>query len=317
MTNKTSIVTASRLNLRSTPATDQPPIAGLARGTSVEILEVCGRWYRVGTKHGPGYVHGDYLRLIDDDPAAGFLHERDELRAAPLPAAAAERIAVEPDFSSVETKLAGSWNRLGGLLSLLSGILGLDPAVAVAVLYVESGGRGFARDGRMIIRFENHIFWRRWGRRHPERFHAHFRFNEGKSWQGHRVRTHADGGWEPFHGNQDGEWRVLELARRLDEAAALRSISMGGPQIMGFNHAAIGYDSVGEMFDRFQADVRYHVLGLFDFLKGAGTTSPMLEALRRERFEDFASRYNGPGQAAIYGDRIATYYERFRTLRGS
>ena len=58
-----------------------------------------------------------------------------------------------------------------------------------------------------------------------------------------------------------------------------------------------------------------HILGLFDFLKGPGTTSPMLEALRREKFEDFASRYNGPGQAAIDGERIATYYERFRALR--
>ncbi|MCP4658302.1 MAG: DUF3380 domain-containing protein [bacterium] len=315
MASKTGIVTASRLNLRPTPATDKPTIAGLARGTSVEILEVSGKWYRVGTKHGTGYVHGDYLRLVDDDPAAGFLHERDELQAAPLPPPAAERISVQPGFSSVETKLAGSWNRLGGLLSTLSNVLGIDPAVAIAVLYVESGGRGFAGDGRMIIRFENHVFWRRWGRSNQERFDGHFRFSASKSWHGHRFRAGADGAWDSFHGSQSGEWRVFELARRLAEEAAMKSISMGGPQIMGFNHSAIGYESVGEMFDRFQADVRYHILGLFDFLKGAGTTSRMLEALRRERFEDFASRYNGPGQAAIYGDRIATYFERFRTLR--
>jgi len=316
MASKTGIVTAPRLNLRSTPATEKPPIAGLARGTSVEILEIVRDWYRVRTQHGTGYVHGDYLRLIDDDPAVGFLHEREALRTAPLPPAAAERISPQPGFSSVEKKLAGSWNRQGGLLTTLSDLLGIDPAVAVAVLYVESGGRGFGADSRMIIRFENHVFWRRWGVSAPERFHAHFRFNASKSWQGHGFRATPDGAWESFHGKQSGEWRVFEFARQLAEPEAMQSISMGGPQIMGFNHSAIGYESVGEMFDRFQADIRYHILGLFDFLKGPGTTSPMLEALRREKFEDFASRYNGPGQAAIYGERIATYYERFRALRG-
>ena len=79
----------------------------------------------------------------------------------------------------------------------------------------------------------------------------------------------------PFHGNQNLEWQVFEFARNLNEPAAMRSISMGGPQIMGFNHSRIGYDSAREMFDTFQADIRYHVLGLFDFIKGSGTTSPL------------------------------------------
>jgi len=74
-----------------------------------------------------------------------------------------------------------------------------------------------------------------------------------------------------FHGKQDQEWRVFEFARKLSEPAAMRSISMGGPQIMGFNHSRIGYDSAGEMFHAFESDIRYHVLGLFDFIKGSGS----------------------------------------------
>lgn len=118
-----------------------------------------------------------------------------------------------------------------------------------------------------------------------------------------------------FHGKQDQEWRVFEFARKLNEPAAMRSISMGGPQIMGFNHSRIGYDSAGEMFHAFESDIRYHVLGLFDYIKGSGTTSPMIEALQRNNFESFASYYNGPGQAAHYGHLIANHFEDFNDLR--
>ena len=38
--------------------------------------------------------------------------------------------------------------------------IGIPYAVARAILQVESGGRSFADDGRMIIRFEPHIFYR-------------------------------------------------------------------------------------------------------------------------------------------------------------
>ena len=95
----------------------------------------------------------------------------------------------------------------------------------------------------------------------------------------------------------------------------MRSISMGAPQIMGFNFAGIGYESVGEMFNAFESDIRYHILGLFDFLKGSGTTSPMIFALQRKRFEDFAARYNGRGQAAKYGEWIENAFETFRKLQ--
>ena len=84
---------------------------------------------------------------------------------------------------------------------------------------------------------------------------------------------------------------------------------------MGFNHSRIGYDSAKEMFDAFQTDIRYHILGMFDFIKGPGTTSPMIEALQRNNFQSFASYYNGPGQAARYGHLIESHFEDFNGLR--
>jgi hypothetical protein len=89
---------------------------------------------------------------------------------------------------------------------------------------------------------------------------------------------------------------------------------MGGPQIMGFNSARIGYDSVEEMFTNFSADIRFHILGLFDFLRGPGTTSPIIEALQRQNYVQFASFYNGKGQAPVYGARIESYVQAFESI---
>jgi hypothetical protein len=210
---------------------------------------------------------------------------------------------------------AAAWNRYGGLLAELCESTDLPPAAAVGVLCVESSGRGMADTGRMIIRFENHVFWDRWGKAHPDAFRRHYTFDAAKRWTGHKYRAGPADPWKALHGvGQAAEWEAFTLARGLDAEAAYESISMGAAQIMGFNHAAIGYDSAEEMFARFSADERYHVLGLFDFVKGAGRTSPMLEALRRGEYEQFATRYNGTGQAAAYGARIRSAAAAFERL---
>jgi hypothetical protein len=75
----------------------------------------------------------------------------------------------------------------------------------VAVLAVESRGQGFGLDGRMIIRFENHVFWRQWGKDNNDVFDEHFRFNPTKRWTNHEFRENPDEGWNRFHGNQKQE----------------------------------------------------------------------------------------------------------------
>ncbi len=315
MSETVGVVTASVLNLRAEPSTDGEVVGKLERGSRVTVLEPAGAWYRVAAGDLEGFVHGDWLTVLDASPAAGFLRDREDLVSVPLAPADAERIAIGPGFTAVQRQAAGTWNGQGGLLGTLSGAVRVPAAGSVAVLCVESGGRGFGADGRMVIRFENHHFWKWWGEAHAETFAEHFRFDRDKRWLGHELRAGDAEPWSKVHTGQAGEWRVFDFARGLDEAAAIRSISMGGPQILGSNHHLLGYDSPREMFDRFQADVRFQILGLFDFVKGPGTTSPMLEALRRGRFEEFASRYNGSGQAAEYGERIRSSFEAFEAVR--
>ena len=207
---------------------------------------------------------------------------------------------------------------MGGLLDRLSIILKIDPAVAMAILCVESTGRGFASDGqttrpgRMIIRFENHVFWKYWGKSHPSDFSAHFKFDPSRAWRGHKFRRSAKGKWVLSHRKgQPGEWEAFELARSKHEEFALYSISMGLPQIMGFNHARIGYKSAKKMFDSFNSGERNQIIGLFDFVNA---DSKMIRLLRKEDFAAFAKLYNGPARAAVYADRLEKYCQEFKVL---
>jgi len=205
------------------------------------------------------------------------------------------------------------WNNYGGLLEGLSKMLEIEPAVAAAVLCVESKGKGFARDGRMIIRFENHIFWKYWGKSHPSFFFSHFRFDSHKAWRGHKFRGSLKNGWTTFHQKgQAGEWEVFEFARSKHQRFSMYSISMGMPQIMGFNHKKIGYESVTHMFNSFAQSERNQIIGLFDFI--GGINSNMGGALRKKEFLTFAKQYNGPGKAKVYANRIKIYYELIKDI---
>lgn len=308
MPDRTAIVTASSLNVRTAPDVSSTRLTALPRDTVVEVKERVGGWYRI--RHGAveGFVSGDYLRLQLPAAGAGFLAARDDLRAVPLQPPHSETIQLGPHATRSERSVAATWNSFGGLLRPLSETIGIPTPAAVSVLCVESGGQGYV-DGRMVIRFENHVFFDHWGKRNPARFAAHFTFDRARRWQGHKFRPGNSGPFAAFHGDQKAEWRVFDFARTLSEPAAMRSISMGAPQIMGFNHAMIGYDSVREMFDAFSSDVRFQILGLFDFIKGSGSSSRMVQALERGQFDQFATLYNGPGQAAIYGDRIRSHCE--------
>jgi len=210
--------------------------------------------------------------------------------------------------------LAKAWNSYGGLLEMMADVLGFAPAAAVAVLCAESSGDGFGPDGRMKIRFENHVFYSRWGKHNQAKFADHFKYDSGQKWKGHYWRSNKDLPWEKLHTRslgQKGEWAVLEFALTLDDEAAYDSISMGAPQVMGFNSEKVGYDTAGEMFTAWKMGDREQILGLFDFIR---SSHKMVRALRDKDYEAFAYRYNGSGQAAHYGEIIEGYVEQAQAI---
>jgi hypothetical protein len=281
----TGVVDATAgLRLRQGPGTDTETLAILPHESEVRVLMDEGSWLNVESEAGAGYVHRDFV-----------------LRAG-------QKARLSPD---VVRAVLRTWLRFKDLLTEQAARLAIDPAVAVAVLITESGGRAFDSATRnMIIRFENHQFFEFWGKHHPEQFNRHFDFNRSprEGWKNHRWRRDPDGEWLPCHpGAQEREWEVFDFARQLNEDAAIRSISMGAPQIMGFNHGVLGYNTPRAMFDAFQQGEEAQIDGLFRFIRG----QRLDEHLRKGDFLAFARSYNGPGQPEFYRDLIRNYVDAF------
>ncbi len=312
-------VTADTLNLRAGPGADEAILDRLPANAPVLVLQEQGAWLRVEANGREGFVSRSFVALQDEQLPAGFLQNRPALQAITLPPPVSKLFEASTVQTPSERRLAYIWNRCGRLLAVLADELHIAPALAAAVAAVESGGYAFATDGRLIIRFENHLFLHHWGRAHRELFDQHFAFDAQTPWQGHRWRPSPDGEWQTQHqalqdldANQQAEWKTFLFAATLDAHAARLSISMGAPQILGSNHAVIGYESVEQMFDAFAAGERAQFVALFDFVKAS---PERVAALQRQDYLTFAALYNGPGQSALYAALIEAQVQDVRPTR--
>ena len=246
---------------------------------------------------------------------AGFYKDAPALRNAPLTPAS----AIPEPSSGMAKALAKTYNRLGGLMSALASQLSVEVPSILAVWYVESGGRVHT-PGRAVIRFENHLFFRLWGKAHPDVYDRHFRHGgrngvAGKSWQNHQFRDNPSKPFEACHKTgQSHEYRVLDFSRRLDDEAALKSISIGGPQILINNYRILGYASPLAMYEAFQNSERYHVLGFVDFCARRYKAGGMFKALREHDWRTFARGYNGAGQVDAYAAKLLKAYNTAKEI---
>lgn len=307
--------TTASVNLRAEANTDSIILEVLPPDTQVHVWQSQGGWLYVADTMRSGYLYSAYVQVGPPEPTGEQGGEKPKpFPEVPLEPPDSEKIDPGSNPTYVERQVASLWNRMGGLLKALAAHLEIDPATAVAVLTVESGGRAFDANGRMIIRFENHVFYDRWGKDNLDVFQQHFQFNSGQRWTGHQWRPAAHEAWRTCHTSQDEEWRVFEFARILNDTATKLSISMGGAQIMGFNYATLGYDTVQQMFDAFSVSERDQIIGFFNFVRGRTSESPRIAALQALDFVTFARLYNGPGQAAQYGAAIRSAYDTFYGL---
>lgn len=185
----------------------------------------------------------------------------------------------------------------GGSVSQPDGII--DPLVLEAILAIESGGSGL-REGRVVIRFEPHIFRQQLG--DDATFATLFRYGS-PAWTGREF--YADGRWQSMEtGGQPMQWRAYELAASVRPEAAARSMSMGAAQIMGFNHARVGYPSARAMLHAFRSEP-VQVIALINFLL---SDSALWRAVQARNWREVARRYNGPGQVDYYAALLEGKY---------
>lgn len=145
---------------------------------------------------------------------------------------------------------------------------GIDKAALIAFISVESGGKGFGADGRLLIQFEPHWFKK-------------------------KAPYAPTGAWS-VNGieKQSAEWIAFESAAETNIAAAIESTSIGLPQIMGFHYARLGYHAAIEMWSDFSESEDNQILALVKFIK---TDASLLSAIMQKDWHKIASIYNGAG----------------------
>ncbi len=209
-----------------------------------------------------------------------------------------------PSYTSISHPIYATYERNAEIIVKIADFLKVDVTTALAVMSVESRGEGFSPDtGDILIRFENHIFNKRWGIHNPSTFKSNFRFDAKRKWQEHTYR-HQDH-WVSVHQDQEHEHNALELAKSLSTQDAYASASYGLPQIMGFHYERLGFETPEQMFIYMQANEEQQLILFFDFIK---SDPSLLKAFQDRDWRTFARIYNGSGQVDFYSKFLERQY---------
>lgn len=163
---------------------------------------------------------------------------------------------------------------------------GYEYAAVKAVIVVEGSGRGYdEKTGKIKIQFEPH-----WYKKYDELDGA----SGGGIWQQNKVET------------QPGEWKAFNDAFAKDPDAAMLATSWGIMQVMGFNHKAVGFATVGEMVDFAKESEANQVLLGVRFIK---QNRHLDLAIQEHDWKKFAFYYNGPKYAeGRYDEKLTKAY---------
>jgi len=216
--------------------------------------------------------------------------------------------AATKGLKGLDLTMAGIYNARGKYLKEQAAKMGVSAADLAAVLLVESRGRGFDEEGNVITRFENHVFFKRWGEKNKKVFDQHFTFDPETRHKGHTFRKGTTGAFATFHNNNAKELEVLAFARTLDDTVALESASYGAAQVMGFNFAKLGYSNVQAMVTDFATGIRPQLDGMISFIK---STKLCMDGLKAKDYVKFARGYNGKGKEAEYSEKIKNASESY------
>jgi len=183
-------------------------------------------------------------------------------------------------------------------------VLGCSVAVVEAVDEIESDGEGFDSLGRPIILFEGHIFWRELEKAgiDPQPYAIKYPHVVYKKW----TRKHYATGTRDQR--NAAEHKRLRIASTIHEVAAIKSASWGRYQILGKNHAMVGYADPIEFYYAMDTSERKHLEGFVAFVKKARLD----DELRDLRWADFARGYNGPAYAQNkYDIKLEAAYQKY------
>lgn len=159
------------------------------------------------------------------------------------------------------------------IIRLAKSVSVLEPAMLLAFIEVETGGRGFDPEtSKLIIQFE------------PVWFRRQAPYAPSGKWSLNKVEV------------QRKEWEAFNDAYSKSPGAAMLSTSIGLGQIMGFHYKRIGFNSVGDMWD----DAKRGVSNQVDHVAKFITSDPrLIRAFQKKDFDMIARLYNGENYAEL------------------
>lgn len=172
--------------------------------------------------------------------------------------------------------------------------LGITYAHLKAIAVTESAAEGFLPDGRPILLYERHEFFKRAAKNRSPRYlgkDAEYAAAFKKFCaENPDICQKARGGYLGLA----KEYTRLERAMVLSETSALESCSWGMFQIMGYHATNIGYKSVQAFYRAMQASEDDQLFAVIKFIQA---DPRLLKALKTADWTTFARIYNGPRYA--------------------
>ncbi|HWX12866.1 MAG TPA: N-acetylmuramidase family protein [Trinickia sp.] len=166
-----------------------------------------------------------------------------------------------------------------------------------AVNEIESRGCGFLSDGRPVILFERHVFWRRLKKRGTN--------PAPLAIQNPDIVSQTRGGYR----GGAAEYVRLASAELIDAGTAYESASWGAFQVMGEHWQRLGYASIGDFVAHMEANESEQ---LDAFVRYVAADAPLVAALRTRKWAAFARGYNGPDYARnLYDAKLAQAYLKY------
>jgi len=157
-------------------------------------------------------------------------------------------------------------NNLLDKIKEISNQFSFDWRVIAAFIEVETGGKGFNSDGKIMIQFE------------PSWFKRYVPNAPAGVWSTNKVDV------------QSKEWEAFNNAFAINKEAAMLSTSIGLGQIMGFHYKRLGYKTVGEMWDDAKKGIDRQIWQICEFIR---TDNKLKDAIKRKDWHMIATIYNG------------------------
>lgn len=167
------------------------------------------------------------------------------------------------------------------IVSALAEEASLDTSVVLAMVDKESSGKvTWNIDGQQLpaIRPETHKF---------------YAFLEGDK-RAEAVRQGLAAkkrGAIPIPGNYKARYEFFDRMRKIDNRAALMSISMGLGQVMGFNYKQLGFATVDQMWQQANGGLAGQVNLLIRYIK---SLPALVRAVNNRDYATIGKLYNGP-----------------------